>query len=110
MLRYDDDTPNEYESVHINAESVRVGAILDFTNLRDTAEFYYYINGKRKRLGIQHKLYFWLDHFVGCRFALFAYSSNGEPLYAPDVVEKDGKAGVVFQLCSRKQGRGYMCI
>ncbi len=75
-LRYDSDLPEEYETAALDGDCARIGVSLDFTGLRDEAEFYYYRNGERVKLGITHKLYFWLDHFVGCRAALFMYSSR----------------------------------
>ncbi len=72
---YDNEQPEEYESIVLDVDSARIGVSLDFTDLRDVAEFYYYKDGEKCKIGITHKLYFWLDHFVGCRFALFAYST-----------------------------------
>ena len=75
-IRCDNDLPTEYESIVLDSDNIRIGVYFDFTDLRDEAEFYYYADGEKRKTGITHKLYFWLDHFTGCRFALFAYSSK----------------------------------
>jgi hypothetical protein len=43
--------------------------------MKDEAEFYYFIGDEWKKIGTTHKLYFKLDHFSGCRFGLFVYST-----------------------------------
>ena len=42
--------------------------------MRDMAEFFYRSGNRWQRAG-SHKLYFKLDHFMGCRYGLFAYST-----------------------------------
>jgi beta-xylosidase len=49
---------------------------LRFMDIEDEAIFYYRQAGQWKRLGAPQKLYFGLDHFVGCRFGLFLYSTK----------------------------------
>lgn len=56
----------------------------NFTDMADTVEFAWK-NGKHwETVGERHKLYFRLDHFVGCRFALAVYAtreSGGEAVF-----------------------------
>jgi len=47
-----------------------------FNDMRDEATFYYLDDTEWKKIGIKQKLYFGLDHFVGCRFGLFMYSTK----------------------------------
>jgi len=54
---------------------VRLRMDLDFTEMKDTVEFFADIGGWQ-RIGEPHKLYFKLDHFCGCRIALFLYSTQ----------------------------------
>jgi len=51
-------------------------AELDFTDMRDEAAFSYKQGGRWTRIGPTHRLRFGLDHFVGCRFGLFLYSTK----------------------------------
>lgn len=75
-LRFDVEPPVEYLCILLAESGARLGIRLDFTDLRDEAEFYYYSGGKKCETDIRHKLYFWLDYFTGCRFALFVYSTR----------------------------------
>lgn len=74
--------PIEYERIPVHTSSVTLKVHLDFRDKKDTAAFYYEDNGNWKTLGIQHKLYFKLDHFTGCRFGLFAYATQQPGGYA----------------------------
>lgn len=49
---------------------------MNFKDGADEAAFYYSKAGEWVRLGPVHKLYFKLDHFTGCRFGLFVYSTK----------------------------------
>lgn len=66
----------EWETILVQNSKVRLKLEVDFTNMKDTAIFYYQEGKLWKRLGIEHKLYFKLDHFTGCRFGLFLYSTE----------------------------------
>ncbi len=48
---------------------------LDFTDLTDTAVLYCVQDGSKRQLGEPHPLVFRLDHFTGCRFGLFMFST-----------------------------------
>lgn len=68
----------EWEAIPVTEDKFRLKVAVDFTDMKDEAEFFYYDkekNGYRK-VGNTHKLYFKLDHFTGCRFGLFVYSTK----------------------------------
>lgn len=69
-------SPMEYERVPIDKEEVTLKVSVDFTNQKDSAEFFYESNGYFRKLGVAHSLYFKLDHFTGCRFGLFCYATK----------------------------------
>ncbi|MBP7479084.1 MAG: family 43 glycosylhydrolase [Spirochaetaceae bacterium] len=85
MMKLPDDTDYGKESARINLQSeelmtlegpaVRLRMDFDFTEMKDTVEFFADIGGWR-RIGESHKLYFKLDHFCGCRIALFLFSTK----------------------------------
>ena len=65
----------------VERETVTLRAECDFTPGKDTAEFFYKAEAEEmpscfEKLGETHKLYFKLDHFVGCRFGLFLFSTK----------------------------------
>ena len=64
------------EVVDIDSKVVRLKIEVDFENMKDTAKFFYLRQGDWVQIGPTKKLYFKLDHFVGCRFGLFAYSTK----------------------------------
>lgn len=66
----------EQEHIAIQNSVVRLKVEVDFTMMKDEASFYYEEHGVWKMLGGRHKLYFKMDHFVGCRFGLFVYSTK----------------------------------
>lgn len=68
----------EWEAVPFDGNSVRLKIAVDFTDMKDEAKFYYFDSAKKeyRSIGKTHKLYFKLDHFTGCRFGLFAYSTK----------------------------------
>lgn len=64
-----------YEKISIESSKVRLKLRGSFEDNKDEVEFYYQQNNKWLKLGITHKIYFRLDHFVGCRVGLFIYST-----------------------------------
>ena len=71
----------EIAAVLWEEDTVRLKLEADFADMRDTASFYYRSPGFKRhnpwiRLGGEHKLYFKLDHFTGCRFGLVVYSTQ----------------------------------
>ena len=47
-----------------------------FENMADKLDFFYLKDGRMVKVGNPHKLYFRLDHFTGCRFGLFMFSTR----------------------------------
>ena len=67
--------------IPVENDTVRLRAKCDFTQGKDTAEFFFATETDGtpvafQKLGEKHKLYFKLDHFVGCRFGLFLFSTK----------------------------------
>lgn len=70
------DPPVEYERVPLDDDCVTLRMYADFRGPVDTASFSYLDQGVWKPLGIAQKQYFKMDHFVGCRGALFLYAQE----------------------------------
>lgn len=70
------DTGTEYERIKLDTEHVRLKVTFEFENMKDEAEFFYKTQNGWKKIGITKKLYFNMDHFCGCRIALFLYSTK----------------------------------
>lgn len=67
---------SEFERVPISHPTVILKVSMDFTDGIDEAKFFYQQDGEWRQLGIEHKLYFKMDHFTGCRFGLFLYATQ----------------------------------
>lgn len=70
------------EKVKLTESTVRIRINADFEDMTDEVEFFYQNKNRWKRIGKPHKLFFRMDHFMGCRFGLFLYATR----------EKGGKA------------------
>ena len=70
----------EQEAVPIPSERgclrIRLKVEVNFTEMKDEARFYYWNGEDWKAIGPVHRLYFTMDHFTGCRFGLFVYSTE----------------------------------
>lgn len=66
----------EWAVLPVEESIVQLKVEVDFARMKDTAAFYYREGGAWKKLGPDHKLYFKLDHFCGCRFGLVVYSTQ----------------------------------
>lgn len=68
----------EWEVVPFSGNQIRLQVEADFTNKKDEAAFRFFDESKAeyRKVGITQKLYFKLDHFTGCRFGLFIYSTR----------------------------------
>lgn len=62
--------------VKTDADKLRFRLEVDFTQMKDIAKFYYQDGENWKQLGINHKMYFRLDHFTGVRFGLVNYATK----------------------------------
>lgn len=65
----------EYEKIPLSISRVTLKVYLIFKDMIDEATFFYLNENVWQHIGIKQKLYFGFDHFVGCRFGLFLYSS-----------------------------------
>ena len=74
----DTEPGQEWEAIPLEDHKVRLKITADFTDMKDEAQFYYYDfkAEEYRQIGKTHKLYFNLDHFTGCRFGLFIYSTK----------------------------------
>ncbi len=73
----DDKVPGkEYARVPLESDKVTLKLRANFEDYTDEVEFYYQNNEEWVKLGITHKLYFKLDHFMGCRIGLFLFSTK----------------------------------
>ena len=61
--------------VPMEGDSVSLKIKADFRDMKDIAEFYYKQNNQWILARNQH-LVFKLDHFTGCRYGLFLYSTS----------------------------------
>ncbi|PRX46836.1 glycoside hydrolase family 43 protein [Salegentibacter salegens] len=69
--------PIEVESIPLNQEELYLKAVGDFEDRKDTAKFYYSLDGENwKAIGNQLKMSYTLPHFMGYRFALFNYATE----------------------------------
>ncbi|WP_037317015.1 glycoside hydrolase 43 family protein [Salegentibacter sp. Hel_I_6] len=67
----------EVERIPLNQEELYLKAVGDFQNRKDTAEFYYSLDGENwKAIGNELKMSYTLPHFMGYRFALFNYATE----------------------------------
>jgi beta-xylosidase len=67
----------EIEKIPLNTNVIYLKAECDFTDLTDTALFYYSLDGSSwKPIGQPLKMVYTLPHFMGYRFGLFNYSTR----------------------------------
>lgn len=77
-----DDTMADYlpgtvvEKIALDKPVVSLKIEADFTNMNDYCEFYYEKAGEWIKIGKKHNLYFKMDHYVGCRYGIFAYATK----------------------------------
>ncbi len=83
----------EWACIPWNAPVVQLRAAVDFNQMRDEVQFLFRASDADAwtPLGPRHKLYFKMDHFVGCRFGLFLYGTQeigGSATFSRFVYEK----------------------
>ena len=64
------------EMTEVEGTVVRFRVEADFAQMKDEAEFFYNVGTGFQKIGVTQKLYFKMDHFTGCRFGLFVYSTK----------------------------------
>ncbi|MDE6517851.1 MAG: family 43 glycosylhydrolase, partial [Acetatifactor sp.] len=78
------------ERIALPGPVVRMRISANFADMADTVEFAWKNGGCWEKVGERHKLYFRLDHFTGCRFALAVYAtreSGGEAVFTDFVYQ-----------------------
>lgn len=66
----------EYARYKMNQNSIKLGVKFNFIDHADEAEFFYQEEDRWHKLGTTQKLYFTLNHFMGCRIGLFVYATK----------------------------------
>ena len=72
----------EYGRIPMPSPLVTLKVHAVFSDVCDTALFSYRDHGDWRSIGIPQPLYFKLDHFTGCRFGLFLFSTRATGGYA----------------------------
>jgi beta-xylosidase len=76
MVNAEKGTPATIDSIPVNQDKIFLRIDCDFNNRRDTALFYYSLDGKSwNKIGNELKMSYTIPHFMGYRFALFNYAS-----------------------------------
>ena len=62
------------------ASKITLKLVCDFSQGKENAQFFYFNQQTKKyeKLGVDKRLQYSLDHFTGCRFALFNYATVKE--------------------------------
>jgi beta-xylosidase len=77
MINTSSGKPEEAASIQLTQNLVYLKAECDFTNKKDTANFYYSLDGiKWSVIGTPLKMTYTLPHFMGYRFGLFNYATK----------------------------------
>jgi beta-xylosidase len=77
MINAGTGVPVEAQSLPLTADKVYLKATCDFTDRKDTAHFYYSLNGNSwTSIGTPLKMTYTLPHFMGYRFGLFNYATK----------------------------------
>lgn len=83
MLNASSGNPVEIQTIPLTQNTVYFKATCDFTNKRDSANFFFSLDGKIwKPIGNDLKMAYTLPHFMGYRFGLFNYASKETGGYA----------------------------
>lgn len=72
----------EYERIPLSDPCVTIKACANFADKTDEVTFCYRAGEEWIPIGIHQKQYFKMDHFTGCRFALFLFSTEHTGGYA----------------------------
>jgi beta-xylosidase len=99
MINAGNGKAEEVATIPLNQTTVFFKAECDFTNRKDTANFFYSLDGNNwTALGTPLKMSYTLPHFIGYRFTLFNYASKETGGFADfdyfritDTINKTGK-------------------
>ncbi|MEZ7865911.1 MAG: glycoside hydrolase 43 family protein [Paludibacteraceae bacterium] len=77
MVNAGDDKPEEVERILLKGKKVYFKATCDFTNMCDTADFLYSLDGKKwNKIGTPLRMRYTLPHFMGYRYGLFNFATK----------------------------------
>lgn len=77
MVNTESEKSEEVVRLPLKGKKVYFKATCDFTSMRDTADFYYSLDGKKwEKLGTPLKMRYTLPHFMGYRYGLFNYATQ----------------------------------
>jgi beta-xylosidase len=83
MINAGSGQPEQVQSIPVNQQVVFFKAACDFTNKRDTANFFYSLDGSNwKPIGTPLKMAYTIPQFIGYRFTLFNYATKNIGGYA----------------------------
>lgn len=83
MINAGNGNPETIETIPLQQEKIYFKASCDFTDRKDTAKFYYSLDGKTWiSIGSELKMRYTLPHFMGYRFGLFNYATKDTRGYA----------------------------
>lgn len=71
-----DEAPVEVQAVPLPSPHATLRVEIDYTDMRDVARCFIRTSDGWSPIGRPHRLWFKLDHFTGCRFALFAQATK----------------------------------
>ena len=93
MINAGTGTAKEEQAVPLNQGKVYLKARCDFTYRKDSADFFYSLDGRSwMRIGSPLKMTYTLPHFMGYRFGLFNYAAKNTGGYADfDYFHIEGK-------------------
>ncbi|PAD33456.1 glycoside hydrolase family 43 protein [Paenibacillus sp. 7523-1] len=72
----DQEPATEHARIPVAGPVVTLQASGNFVNNQDECSFAYLDDTEWKPIGIPHKMFYKLDHFMGCRIGLFLYSTK----------------------------------
>jgi len=77
MINAGSGKPMEVQTIPLDQKTIFFKTECDFTNKKDTANFFYSLNGKTwMPIGTPLKMSYTLPHFMGYRFTLFNYATK----------------------------------
>jgi beta-xylosidase len=83
MINTGSGQPEQVQAIPVNQQTLFFKAACDFTNKRDTANFFYSLDGKSwKPIGTPLKMSYTIPQFIGYRFTLFNYATKNIGGYA----------------------------
>ncbi|WP_145048741.1 glycoside hydrolase 43 family protein [Paenibacillus xylanexedens] len=72
----DEEPATEHARIPVDGPLITLQATGNFVDNQDECSFGYWDGTAWKSLGITHRMFYKLDHFMGCRIGLFLYSTR----------------------------------